>query len=202
MEEDCEKVKKYIKKYGIPEYVNKTKFENKKLEEVLMSYHWHCSLIDSNSFKAINKWPVEFSGDTVRFKLYYGEYDPDYVENYGKLMDEHIRRYPDKIVLDFSHHMGGNIKPHIMILESILGATTLLAFAPTEASMEDKSWLNLRNSKITQGTFMTAKLKYSGQIIVRISPNTIGGGEVLAAIFCGREKIKFRGEGDFRANGY
>lgn len=116
-----------------------------------------------------------------------------YVKKNRNLINKELNKKPNKLILDFTDHHGGNMWASILSMEEIYGETTLLAFGKEKVLKKNKDWFNLINGKDKIGEFLTKKLKFQKPIEVLVGDGTISSGELAAATFIGRENVIVKG---------
>jgi C-terminal processing protease CtpA/Prc len=198
-----------IKKYGIPKYLKKWIPASKSfdIKSSLKTYHKHSFIInpqEKSTYKAFIKMPkVKFGLDKIGIITIYSfiTYDDNTKKNTIKKMTEIIHNFLDKVekemiglIIDFRYHQGGNFWPVIKFFDRYLNNSTLFAFTNVKIKKEEKGWMNLENKKIKYNTyFKRENVSIRIPIAIIIGHNTGSSGEFAAALFKGRNNIRFFG---------
>lgn len=183
----------------------------------LKEYHKHCNIITpsiqtkfiDNSFR---KAPEFFWDKNLKIGriVYYHFYSSNNkgINNLDELsmielVDKELKKWIKKnikgLIIDLRYHIGGNFYPFIKSLNNILGDTTIFAIKKEKAGKKEKIWINNINNNLEINQYETFKLKFTKPIAIIIGNNTKSSGEFSAAIFKGRENVKFFGE---KTSGY
>ena len=183
----------------------------------LKEYHKHCNIITTsiqtkfrdNSFR---KAPEFFWDKNLKIGriVYYHFYSSNNkgINNLDELsmielVDKELKKWIKKnikgLIIDLRYHIGGNFYPFIKSLNNILGDTTIFAIKKEKAGKKEKIWINNINNNLEINQYETFKLKFTKPIAIIIGNNTKSSGEFSAAIFKGRENVKFFGE---KTSGY
>ena len=174
----------------------------------LKLYHKHSNLLyyqNTNiiELKKDNRKPPKFIWDNknkIGRIIYYHFYsstnklkntndEKDMIFLTNKYLDQWLKNNIKGLIIDLRFHKGGNFYPFIMSLVRILDKTTLFGINQDNK----KIWFNL-NDKIEIGEFKTEKLSFKKPLAIIIGENTKSSGEFSAAIFKGRDNVKFFGQ--------
>ena len=201
-----------INKHGIPKYVKKWIPASKifTIEESLKTYHKHSFILnvkEKHTYLPSIKLPkVKFGNDNIGIITIYSYFDEKTKTESTKKMTKIIHDFLDKhetemigLIIDFRYHQGGNFWPVITFFNRYLNNSTLFAFSNVKLKKTEKGWMNLENSKIKYNTQYLKDDKNNIPIAVIVGTKTSSSGEFAAALFKGRNNIKFFGN---RTAGY
>lgn len=213
-------IPKYLEKW-VPLDENDLNKDNQNFLKIILlklkEYHKHCNIltpsiqtqfIDSSFRKAPDFfWDKNLKIGRINYYHFYSSNNKS-LNNQDELsmidlVEKKLNLWNSKemngLIIDLRYHKGGNFYPFIKSLNNILGNTTIFAIDKNIVNKNEKKWINNSNNNLEVNKFMTYKLKFNKPIAIIINKKTKSSGEFSAAIFKGRDNVKFFGE---RTAGY
>jgi len=215
-------INELILKKGIPKYIEKwSKLKetdiNKEnfLKSILLNlkqYHKHCNILTpsiqtkfiDNSYRKPPDffWDKKLKIGRIVYYHFYSSINKGINNNDEismiNLVENELQKWIKKnikgLIIDLRYHIGGNFYPFIKSLNIILGNTTIFAIKKEKADKKDKIWINNINNNLEINLFHTSKLEFNKPIAIIIGNKTKSSGEFSAAIFKGRNNVKFFGD--------
>lgn len=184
-------MKNLIIKYGLPNSGNKVKYlndKNKKIYEIRKKPKFKFD--NKNNIGYIKFYNFDFTNDIYYYKD--AELLKILVQNKLLLWKEKS----NKIIIDLSELNDGTFQPIIESLYEILGNTTLYGKTKKDKILfNEKKWQNLFSGKFKEHleVFKSSKINNFWKVAIIISEKTNGPGEIIAAIFKGRNNVKLFG---------
>jgi len=208
-------IKKYTKNWTSMD-VN-TKFEDFDhfigyIKKNIKMYHKHSNLLTLQYYSDLNKlsdnrkspkffWDKRTRiGRIIFFHFYTSnnnknnmEDENDIVTITHKHLNEWINNNMNGLIIDLRFHKGGNFYPFTKSLNLILGNTTLFSWNKEKTENTDNKWINIINNNLEVSNFYSSELSFKKPIAIIIGNKTLSSGEFSAAIFYGRDNVKFFG---------